>query len=211
MNPRYFAFTNWIVPCVIRPSSYLFVDSKYCSYWCQAVYIGRTIKGIKAHHIFTLKQKWQRKHYIMCCFALLFPFTWKIPFFCVCLHLALQACLLRLVREGCTADPAGPAAQHRPPRACQRNWRGRVSAQTVQIDGREEQSSAAKQCKKSFKSKRSDSFWKQASSSNKFVQFCYFLLRRKGFRCVVRFESKKAERKNLQERAGYISVNSNSL
>lgn len=58
MNSRHFVFTEWIVPCVIC-FSHLFVDSKYCSYWCQAVYIGWTIKGIKAHHIFTLKQKWQ--------------------------------------------------------------------------------------------------------------------------------------------------------
>lgn len=56
---------------------------------------------------------------------------------------------------------------------------------------REEQSSAAKQCKKLFKSKRSDSFWKQVSSSNEYALFSYFLLRMKGFLCVVRFESKK--------------------
>jgi len=47
---------------MLRSSSYLFVDSKYRSYRCQAVYIGWAIKGVKAHHVFTLKQKWQGKH-----------------------------------------------------------------------------------------------------------------------------------------------------
>lgn len=128
-------------------SSYLFVDSKYCSYWCQAVYIGWTVKGVKAHHIFTLKTEGAREPFNDMLFCTIISFYLKTPMF-LCLHLALQACLTEFFREGCTADPAGPAAHHRSPRACQRTRGGCVSAQTAQTDDGEGQSSAAKQRKK---------------------------------------------------------------